>query len=143
MSPTQRKKAIIALADGTVEHGVANGHTGVTGGELCCNTSMTGYQDIVTDPSYHGQLMMLTYPHIGNYGTMDRDDEARTVMISGLIVRAFSNEYSNPQADRSLQQYMEEHKLIGISGIDTRKLVRHIRDKGVMNAVISSEELDE
>src|SRR5699024_4150384 len=113
------------------------------GGELCFNTSMTGYQEIFTDPSYHGQLMMMTYPHIGNYGTMDRDDEARTVMISGLIVRAFSNEYSNPQADRSLQQYMEEHKLIGISGIDTRKLVRHIRDKGVMNAVISSEELDE
>lgn len=143
MSLYPRDKAIIALSDGTVEHGFAIGKKGITGGELCFNTSMTGYQEIFTDPSYYGQLMMMTYPHIGNYGTMSRDDEARKVMISGLITRSFSWEYSNPQADGSLQEYLEENELIGISGVDTRRLVRHIRTKGVMNAVISSEILDE
>lgn len=135
-------QAIIALSDGTVEYGQAIGIKGTTGGELCFNTSMTGYQEIFTDPSYYGQLMMMTYPHIGNYGTMARDDEARKVMISGLITRSFSWEYSNPMADGSLQDYLERHELVGISGVDTRKLVRHIRTKGVMNAVISSEETD-
>ncbi|MDR8392466.1 glutamine-hydrolyzing carbamoyl-phosphate synthase small subunit [Aliifodinibius sp. S!AR15-10] len=143
MSLYPRDKAIIALSDGTVEHGYAIGKKGTTGGELCFNTSMTGYQEIFTDPSYYGQLMMMTYPHIGNYGTMSRDDEARQVMISGLIVRSFSWEFSNPMADGSLQEYLERNEVIGISGVDTRRLVRHIRTKGVMNAVISSEELDE
>jgi len=83
------KPAILALSDGTVVKGRAIGKTGTTGGELCFNTSMTGYQEIFTDPSYYGQLMMMTYPHIGNYGTMSRDDEARKVMIAGLIVRRF------------------------------------------------------
>ncbi len=143
MSLYNRDKAIIALSDGTVEHGYAIGKKGTTGGELCFNTSMVGYQEIFTDPSYYGQLMMMTYPHIGNYGTMSRDDEARKVMIAGLIVRSFSWEHSNPQADSNLQQYLEDNEIVGISGIDTRKLVRHIRTKGVMNAVISSTELDE
>lgn len=137
------KPAILALSDGTVVHGRSIGITGTTGGELCFNTSMTGYQEIFTDPSYYGQLMMMTYPHIGNYGTMSRDDEARNVMIAGLIVRSFSDDYSNPIADGSLQEYLERNKVIGISGIDTRMLVRHIRSKGVMNAVISSDILDE
>lgn len=143
MSFYPRDKAIIVLSDGTVERGYAIGKKGTTGGELCFNTSMTGYQEIFTDPSYYGQLMMMTYPHIGNYGTMSRDDEARRVMIAGLIVRAYSWEFSNPMADGSLQQYLERNEVVGISGIDTRKLVRHIRSKGVMNAVISSEEPDE
>lgn len=143
MALSDKNKAILALSDGTVEHGWAIGKTGTTGGELCFNTSMTGYQEIFTDPSYHGQLMMMTYPHIGNYGTMNCDDEARKVMVAGLITRAFSQEFSNPQADGSLQEYLERNEVIGISGIDTRKLVRHIREKGVMNAVISSDELDE
>ena len=143
MSLHQYKKAILALSDGTVVHGFAIGYEGITGGELCFNTSMTGYQEIFTDPSYYGQLMMMTYPHIGNYGTMSRDDEARTVMVAGIITRAFSYEFSNPQADRSLQEYLEDNKITGISGVDTRKLVRHIREKGVMNAVISNTELDE
>ena len=142
MALQPREKAILALSDGTVVHGFSVGHKGLTGGELCFNTSMTGYQEIFTDPSYYGQLMMMTYPHIGNYGTMARDDEHRKVMVAGIITRAFSHEYSNPQADRSLQQYLEDHKVVGISGVDTRALVRHIREKGVMNAVISSEELD-
>ncbi len=137
------KPAILALADGTVVKGRAIGKTGTTGGELCFNTSMTGYQEIFTDPSYYGQLMMMTYPHIGNYGTMSRDDEAHKVMIAGLIVRSFSDEFSNPIADGSLKDYMLRNELIGISGVDTRMLVRHIRAKGVMNAVISSEILDE
>ncbi len=143
MSLHPRKKAILALSDGTVVHGWAIGHEGITGGELCFNTSMTGYQEIFTDPSYYGQLMMMTYPHIGNYGTMLRDDEHRKVMVAGVIVRSFSWEYSNPMADRSLQEYLEDHKVTGISGVDTRALVRHIREKGVMNAVISSTEMDE
>lgn len=143
MSLYSRDKAIIALSDGTVEHGYAIGKKGTTGGELCFNTSMVGYQEIFTDPSYYGQLMMMTYPHIGNYGTMSRDDEARKVMIAGLIVRSFSWEHSNLQADGNLQEYLERNEVVGITGIDTRKLVRHIRSKGVMNAVISSTELDE
>jgi len=85
----------------------------------------------------------MTYPHIGNYGTMSRDDEARKVMVAGVITRAFSHEFSNPMADGSLQDYLEAQEVVGISGIDTRKLVRHIREKGVMNAVISSTEFDE
>ena len=132
-------KAILALADGTVVHGHAIGHRGTTGGELCFNTSMTGYQEIFTDPSYHGQLMMMTYPHIGNYGVSSRDDEARKVMISGLIVRAFSHHYSNTMADGDLEDYLKRNHIVGITGIDTRKLVRQIREKGVLNAVISSE----
>ncbi len=143
MSLHPRDKAVIALSDGTVEYGFAIGKKGTTGGELCFNTSMTGYQEIFTDPSYFGQLMMMTYPHIGNCGTMSQDDEARRVMISGLITRSFSTEYSNPRADGSLQEYLERNEIVGISGVDTRKLVRHIRTKGVMNAVISSEILDE
>lgn len=143
MSLYPRKKAILALSDGTVAHGYAIGKEGITGGELCFNTSMTGYQEIFTDPSYYGQLMMMTYPHIGNYGTMARDDEHRKVMVAGIITRAFSWEYSNPQADGSLQDYLLNNEVVGISGVDTRKLVRHIREKGVMNAVISSTELDE
>ena len=143
MSLNPRNKAILALSDGTVVHGEAIGHKGITGGELCFNTSMTGYQEIFTDPSYYGQLMMMTYPHIGNYGTQPRDDEARKVMVAGVICRAFSHEYSNPMADRSLQEYLEDNEITGISGVDTRKLVRHVREKGVMNAVISSTEMDE
>lgn len=138
----QRSRATIALSDGTVEIGYAIGFEGTTGGELCFNTSMYGYQEIFTDPSYYGQLMMMTYPHIGNYGTSARDDEARNVMVAGVIVRAFSWEHSNTMADGSLDAYLKHHKIVGISGVDTRKLVRHIREKGVMNAVISSVEHD-
>lgn len=139
MTSHPKNPCIIALSDGTVAHGKAIGKIGTTGGELCFNTSMTGYQEIFTDPSYYGQLMMMTYPHIGNYGTMSRDDEARKVMIAGLIVRSFSDDFSNPIADGSLQVYLEQNDVVGITGVDTRKLVRHIRTEGVMNAVISSE----
>ncbi len=133
----------LALEDGTVVTGEAIGHRGETGGELCFNTSITGYQEILTDPSYHGQIMMMTYPHIGNYGAMDADMEAARPMVAGLVVRSFTHRYSNMQADESLASFMSRHKLVGISGVDTRRLVRHIRAKGVMNAVISSVDLDD
>ncbi|MDG1753896.1 MAG: glutamine-hydrolyzing carbamoyl-phosphate synthase small subunit [Rhodothermales bacterium] len=137
------EKCKIALADGTVVTGTAIGYRGETGGELCFNTSMSGYQEIFTDPSYHGQIMMMTYPHIGNYGTMDIDMEASRPMVSGVVVRAFSQRFSNQHADQSLDAFMKEHKLVGISEVDTRRLVLHIRSKGVMNAVISSIDLDD
>lgn len=133
--------AKMALADGTVVTGTAIGHRGTTGGELCFNTSMTGYQEILTDPSYYGQIMMMTYPHIGNYGAMDADMEADAPMVAGLVVRSFTRRPSNQLADEDLDAFMRRHELVGISGVDTRALVRHIRDKGVMNAVVSSEEL--
>lgn len=142
MQQSRSEKAILALADGTVVHGFSVGHKGTTGGELCFNTSMTGYQEIFTDPSYHGQLMMMTYPHIGNYGVSARDDEANKVMISGLIVRDFSYHYSNPMADDDLDSYLKRNHIVGITGVDTRRLVRHIREKGVLNAIISSESDD-
>ena len=138
-----RKPCKLAMEDGRVVSGYAMGHIGETGGELCFNTSMTGYQEIMTDPSYHGQLMMMTYPHIGNYGASDRDMEAIKPMIAGLIVRSFTYRYSNQLADDSLEAFMQKHELVGLTGVDTRTLVRHIRSKGVMNAVISSVDLDD
>ena len=133
----------LALEDGTVVTGDAVGFRGETGGELCFNTSMTGYQEIFTDPSYHGQIMIMTYPHIGNYGTADIDMEARAPMVAGIVVRSFSRRFSNQLTDESLQDFMQRHKLVGISGVDTRALVLHIREKGVMNAVISSVDMDD
>ncbi len=133
----------LALADGLVVQGTTIGHPGETGGELCFNTSMTGYQEIMTDPSYFGQIMMMTYPHIGNYGAADEDMEAERPMVSGFVVRQFTWRYSNQLADESLDRFMKRHKLVGISGVDTRALVRHIRDKGVMNAIISAVDLDD
>ena len=133
----------LALEDGIVVSGTGIGHVGEIGGELCFNTSMTGYQEIMTDPSYHGQIMMMTYPHIGNYGAMDIDMEADRPMIAGFVVRQFTERHSNPRADESLDRFMKRHELVGITGVDTRRLVRHIREKGVMNAIVSSVELDD
>lgn len=135
--------AKLALEDGTVVTGRAIGHAGETTGELCFNTSMSGYQEILTDPSYVGQLMMMTYPHIGNYGCFEEATEADRPMVNGLVVRAFTEQHSNENAEESLDDYMKRHELVGITGVDTRKLVRHIRMEGVMNAVISSEDLDD
>ena len=137
-----KKPCMLVLEDGTTISGAAMGHIGETGGELCFNTSMTGYQEIMTDPSYHGQIMMMTYPHIGNYGAHEEDTEASRPMIAGFVVRSFTYRYSNPLAQESLEDFMKRHELVGITGVDTRFLVRHIRDKGVMNAVISSIDLN-
>ena len=142
-SPDSTDPAKMALADGTVVTGEAIGHRGLTGGELCFNTSMTGYQEIMSDPSYYGQLMMMTYPHIGNYGASGEDMEADAPMVAGFIVRDFTRRPSNPQADETLDTFMRRHELVGIADVDTRALVRHVRSKGVMNAVISSTELDD
>ncbi|MDX1531438.1 MAG: glutamine-hydrolyzing carbamoyl-phosphate synthase small subunit, partial [Rhodothermales bacterium] len=140
---TERPPAKLALEDGLVVTGVAVGHLGETGGELCFNTSMAGYQEIMTDPSYVGQIMMMTYPHIGNYGASEADLEADRPMVAGLVTRAFVDRYSNENADESFEAWMKRHELVGISGVDTRRLVRHIREGGVLNAVISSVDLDE
>jgi len=143
MTAADAPPAKLALADGTVVRGTAIGHRGRTGGELCFNTSMTGYQEIITDPSYYGQLMMMTQPHIGNYGASEEDMEADAPMVAGFIVRDFTRRPSNPQADETLDAFMKRHELVGIAGVDTRALVRHIRSRGVMNAVISSTDLDD
>lgn len=134
--------AILLLADGTVYHGKAAGKIGTTTGEICFNTGTTGYQEIFTDPSYFGQIMVTTNAHIGNYGIADSENESDKIQISGLVCKNFNASYSRKMAERSIQQYFEEESLVGISDIDTRSLVRHIRDKGAMNAIISSENLD-
>lgn len=138
----QRNKATLLLADGTVFHGKAIGKKGTTTGEICFNTGMTGYQEIFTDPSYYGQLIVMNNVHIGNYGTKSSEYESYAIKISGLIVKSFSQIYSRPSATDSLQNYLAHDNKVGISDIDTRALVRHIRDKGAMNAIISSESDD-
>jgi len=135
-------KAILLLEDGTVLQGYAAGLIGTTTGEICFNTGMTGYQEIFTDPSYFGQIMVTTTAHIGNYGTSKEEVESDKVNISGLVCKKFSDVFSRDFADTSLQEYFEEHKIVAISDVDTRMLVRHIRDKGAMNAIISSETFD-
>ena len=134
--------ALIALEDGTVVAGTSVGAPGETSGELCFNTSMSGYQEILTDPSYVGQLMMMTYPHIGNYGAFEAATEADRPQVAGLVVRAFARHPSNHAMEETLDAYMQRHGLVGITGVDTRRLVRHIREAGVMNAVVSSVDLD-
>ena len=131
-------KAYLLLQDGLLVEGTAIGKTGTTGGEICFNTGMTGYQEIYTDPSYYGQIIVNTTPHIGNYGTLSEEQESDRPMISGLVVNDFSDSFSRKASKESLQQYLEKHNIVGIAGVDTRMLVRHIRSKGAMNAIISS-----
>lgn len=134
-----RKKAILLLADGTTFYGKAVGVEGTVFGEVCFNTGMTGYQEIFTDPSYFGQLMVTANVHIGNYGIKEDENESNSVKIAGLICRNFSYDYSRPEADYSLKEFFEANNLVAISDVDTRALVEHIRDNGSMNAVISTE----
>jgi carbamoyl-phosphate synthase small subunit len=134
--------AILLLADGTVFYGKAAGKMGTTTGEICFNTGMTGYQEIFTDPSYFGQIMVTTNAHIGNYGIANEEVESGRIQIAGLVCKNYNIAYSRKQADESIQDYFQEQNIVGISDIDTRQLVRHIRDKGAMNAIISSEILD-
>ncbi len=131
-------KAYLLLQDGLLIEGTAIGKTGTTGGEICFNTGMTGYQEIYTDPSYYGQIIVNTTPHIGNYGTLEEEQESDRPKISGLVVNDFSDSFSRKASKESLQQYLEKHNIVGIAGVDTRMLVRHIRSKGAMNAIISS-----
>lgn len=134
-----RKKAIILLADGTIFYGKAIGKDGTAFGEVCFNTGMTGYQEIFTDPSYYGQLMVATNAHIGNYGVNHDEVESDSIKIAGLICKNFSYNYSRDAADDSLESFFEKNNLFAISDVDTRALVSYIRDHGAMNAVISTE----
>jgi len=137
-----QQRAILLLADGTTFEGKAAGKIGTTTGEICFNTGMTGYQEVFTDPSYFGQLLVTTNAHIGNYGTADADTESGSIKISGLICKNFTIPFSRQLADASIQDYLEGEGLVGISDVDTRAIVRHIRTKGAMNGIISSEEFD-
>ena len=139
MKYQNRKKAIILLADGTIFHGKSIGKEGSAFGEVCFNTGTTGYQEIFTDPSYYGQLMVATNAHIGNYGTLAEEVESDSIKISGLICKNFSFNYSRPIADASLEAFFEKNNLLAISDVDTRALVSYIRDHGVMNGVISTD----
>lgn len=132
-------KAYLLLADGLLVEGIAIGKKGTTGGEICFNTGMTGYQEIYTDPSYYGQIIVNTTAHIGNYGTLDAEQESANPKIKGLVVNDYSNDFSRYTAKESLQQYLEKHNIVGLAGVDTRMLVRYIRSRGAMNALISSE----
>jgi len=134
--------AVLLLEDGTVFHGKSAGKIGTTTGEICFNTGMTGYQEIFTDPSYYGQLLVTTNAHIGNYGTKDSDTQSDSIKIAGLICKNFTYQYSRPQADASIQNYFEKENLVAICDLDTRALVRHIRNKGAMNGIVSSETTD-
>ncbi len=139
MKYKQRRKALILLADGTIFHGKSIGKEGSAFGEVCFNTGTTGYQEIFTDPSYYGQLMVTTNAHIGNYGTKEDEVESDDIKIAGLICKNFSFEYSRPSADASLEEFFEKYNTLAIADVDTRALVSYIRDNGAMNAVISTE----
>lgn len=139
MKYSSRKKALIILQDGTIFFGKALGVDGTAFGELCFNTGMTGYQEIFTDPSYFGQLMVTTNAHIGNYGVNDHEIESESPKIAGLICKNFNSKFSRPAANNSLQDFFIRHNIVGISDVDTRALVSHVRDNGAMNAVISTD----
>ncbi|MBI1746378.1 MAG: glutamine-hydrolyzing carbamoyl-phosphate synthase small subunit [Acidobacteria bacterium] len=131
-------KALLALEDGTLFTGRSLGATGEAAGEVVFNTSLTGYQEILTDPSYAGQIVVMTYPHIGNYGVNSEDGESSRPYAQGLIVREASAIASNWRSEETLQSYMERHSLVGLSGIDTRALVRRLRDQGAMRGIIGA-----
>lgn len=134
--------AILLLEDGTSFSGFACGKIGTATGEICFNTSMTGYQELFTDPSYFGQLLISTNVHVGNYGIKYSESESDNIQIAGLICRDYNNGFSRKQADSSLEDYFIENNLVGIAGIDTRAVVRHVREKGAMNAIVSSENIE-
>ena len=132
-------KAILLLEDGTIFEGKSFGKTGEVTGEVVFNTSMTGYQEILTDPSYYGQIVTMTYTQIGNYGINEDDIESSKVQVRGFIVREYFDDYSNWRAKKSLDSYLKQYNIVGISEIDTRMLTRHIRLSGAMKGIISTE----
>ncbi|MGV6862102.1 MAG: glutamine-hydrolyzing carbamoyl-phosphate synthase small subunit [Putridiphycobacter sp.] len=138
----QQQDAMLVLADGTTFKGTAIGKIGTTSGEIAFNTGMTGYQEIFTDPSYQGQLITMATSHIGNYGVNPTESESDSIKVAGIIVKKFSNMFSRPSAEDSLQNFLVKDNVVGIADIDTRALVRIIRDRGAQNAIISSEILD-
>lgn len=134
-----RKRALVLLADGTIFYGKSAGIEGTSTGEICFNTGMTGYQEIFTDPSYFGQIMVTANAHIGNYGINDNEMESDGIKISGLICRNFSFTHSRVDSNGNLKDWFEKHNIVAISDVDTRALVAYIRDNGAMNAIISTE----
>jgi carbamoyl-phosphate synthase small subunit len=139
MSNPLQKPAVLVLADGTVYYGKAFGKIGTTSGEICFNTGMTGYQEVFTDPSYYGQIIIMNTVHVGNYGIKDDEVESDSVKIRGLIGRNLEEQYSRKQANASLDTYLQMNNIVSIEDIDTRALVTHVREKGAMNCIISSE----
>ncbi|TAH26547.1 MAG: carbamoyl-phosphate synthase small subunit [Cytophagales bacterium] len=139
MKHSTRSFAWLVLEDGIAFKGLAIGKIGTTKGEICFNTGMTGYQEIYTDPSYFGQIIVNTNAHIGNYGVNQSEQESNGIKFSGLVCKSFSDIHSRHAADGTLQKYFEDNSIVGISDIDTRQLVKLIRSKGGMNAIISSE----
>src|SRR5437868_7301215 len=139
----EQAKAILVLKDGTTCYGKAFGAIGTTGGEICFNTGMTGYQEVFTDPSYFGQVLIMNNVHVGNYGVSEADVESDSVKIRGLIGRNLEELFSRRMAEGSLDDYLKKQNIVAIEGVDTRALVTHIRSKGAMNCIISSEILDE
>jgi carbamoyl-phosphate synthase small subunit len=133
------KDAYLLLDDGLCVKGKSIGMEGTSGGEICFNTGMTGYQEIYTDPSYFGQVIVNTSAHIGNYGVKDTEQESGVPTVSGIVVNEFTSHHSRQMADADLNNYLKKSGVVGITGIDTRKIVRHIRSKGAMNVIISSE----
>ena len=140
--PNSQQPAVLLLADGYVFNGRAFGMIGTASGEICFNTGMTGYQEVFTDPSYYGQILIMNNVHIGNYGVNQLDQESKTVKIRGLIGRNLEEKFSRYQAEESLDAYLKKNNIVAIEGIDTRALVSHIRERGAMNCIISSETLD-
>ncbi len=136
------KKAVLLLEDGNIFYGKSFGKIGVATGEICFNTGMTGYQEVFTDPSYYGQITIMNAAHIGNYGVKANDVESNSVKIRGLIARNLEERYSRFQADNSLQNYLDDQGIVAIHEVDTRALVAHIRTRGAMNCIISSEDTD-
>jgi carbamoyl-phosphate synthase small subunit len=134
--------ALLALEDGRVFHGRACGAQGITCGEVVFNTSMTGYQEILTDPSYAGQIVCMTYPHIGNYGVNSEDIESARPWVSGFVVRELSQKFSSWRGQRDLESYLKEHNIIGLCEVDTRALTRHIRERGALRGCLSSFDAD-
>lgn len=141
-SSKQQATAILLLEDGTVHYGKAFGKKGTTTGEICFNTGMTGYQEVFTDPSYYGQVVIMNNVHVGNYGVKDEEVESDNVKIKGLIARNLEELYSRKLAKGSLEDYLVKNNIVCIEDVDTRALVMHIRQKGAMNCIISSEILD-
>ena len=142
MPTTTSQPATLVLQDGTIFTGTAFGKIGTTTGEICFNTGMTGYQEVFTDPSYYGQVLIMNNVHIGNYGTKDADVESGSVKVKGVIGRNLEEKYSRFMANESLQEYFEQQSVVAIDAIDTRALVAHIRTQGAMNCIISSETTD-
>lgn len=137
-----KDKAILLLADGTVIYGNAFGARGIATGELCFNTGMTGYQEVFTDPSYYGQVLIMNTVHTGNYGVRPGDVESDSIKVQAVIGKNLEDKFSRFMADKSLQQYFEDENLVAIDEVDTRALVAHVRTQGAMNCIISSTEMD-